>query len=475
MSSISTENFSNLKEKVIKGGIFLLLRQVIGLIINFSGVLVLTKIIGPKNYGIYSGNLGIILFLVVLGKIGMDAYLIRQERKPSIETFRTTFSLLILSSLFLSIICLIISPLIGKWLGNNEFILPFRVMILTLPLSIVTTVFTAYLEREIQYQLIAKIELIGIIIFYLVSIILALLKFKYWSPVIGYILWQFWNFLSSYNYLPIKLKPIWPIKKNTSEMLKYGLTFSFSSWIWSVRTLINPLIVGKFLGAEAVGIIALTIRIVESLSFAKNVIWRISISTFSRIQSDKHQLRATFEKVISITILLVAPILIAFLILGKPILSIIYGKEWLELLDLFPFLAISTIVGSLFSLHTSILYIYKKNLNVALFHFVNVTLFFITSYITVPKYGIIGYGLSEIFTLSSYFLVHKFLSKIFSISYKEAVIWILCFVPILFINKIGSTYKYFFLMPIVLVILLPSTREMIKQYFKEISLILNKK
>jgi PST family polysaccharide transporter len=50
------------------------------------------------------------------------------------------------------------------------------------------------------------------------------------------------------------------------EMLAYGLSLSFAGWLWQLRSLVNPVIVGRFAGAEAVGFVALAIRLVEMLA-----------------------------------------------------------------------------------------------------------------------------------------------------------------------------------------------------------------
>lgn len=89
-----------------------------------------------------------------------------------------------------------------------------------------------------------------------------------WAPVVGYWIQQIMisiGTLWASRYMPRLTKNLNDLK----DMVQYGIGYSSSMWVWQIRSLINPLIVGKFLGAEAVGIVALAIRVVEALSFVK--------------------------------------------------------------------------------------------------------------------------------------------------------------------------------------------------------------
>lgn len=79
--TIANESVShNLKEKVLQGGLYLFFRQSMGLIISVGGMFLLTRIIGPKNYGIYSSVIAILMYGVSIGGLGINVYLVRNEK-----------------------------------------------------------------------------------------------------------------------------------------------------------------------------------------------------------------------------------------------------------------------------------------------------------------------------------------------------------------------------------------------------------
>src|SRR5271167_2437137 len=86
----------SLRRNVIQGGAFLVGRQAAGIVLSLVGVLLVTRIIGPHQYGIYATAVGIVLFLSNLGTWGLDVYLLRKSEEPTTEEFNQVFTLLAL-------------------------------------------------------------------------------------------------------------------------------------------------------------------------------------------------------------------------------------------------------------------------------------------------------------------------------------------------------------------------------------------
>src|SRR5688572_6897124 len=74
-----SENDS-LRSRIVKGGAYLSARQAIGTAISIAGVLLLTRIIGPAQYGLYAASIGIYLVAQMFAQLGINVYLIRSEQ-----------------------------------------------------------------------------------------------------------------------------------------------------------------------------------------------------------------------------------------------------------------------------------------------------------------------------------------------------------------------------------------------------------
>jgi O-antigen/teichoic acid export membrane protein len=126
-----------LRQRIFQGGAYLILRYGLGLIISFGGVLLLTRLIGPANYGLYAGSLAIIVFFTTVGPFGIDIYLVRREQAPTAAVYNQAFTLLLLSGTGIASVIFLASPLLEIWFDDQRFIPPLQALLPALPLPAV--------------------------------------------------------------------------------------------------------------------------------------------------------------------------------------------------------------------------------------------------------------------------------------------------------------------------------------------------
>jgi O-antigen/teichoic acid export membrane protein len=391
-----------LKDKVIRGGAYLAFRQGMGLVLGVGGVILLTRAIGPVNYGLYATALGIVTYVGSFVVMGTDVYLVRRVEEPGGDVYRQAFTMLFLLGLAAILLGVAAIPLLNVWFRGNEFASPFMVMLFTLPILSIIKPAVAKLERQLNYQAVAFLELAGQFIYYLVAIPLAHRGAGVWAPVAGYFAFQMLQGVMACLLARIFLKPFWS-PALLQEMIKYGLSYSASTWVWQLRLLVNPLLVGRFAGPSAVGHVALTIRLVEVLSFIKSATWRLSIAALSTIQKDIPRLKQAVEEAMALQVIAVGFFLAFFAVASPFVVPFILGDRWDAVRLLYPFIALSYMMNSIFNMHSSVLYVMKKNWQVTVFHLAHIGLFAGSAFLLLPQVGVSGYGLAEIVAFLGYF------------------------------------------------------------------------
>ncbi len=462
--AISAIERKELKKKIFTGGSFLLLRQGLSIFISLIGVIILTRLIGPANYGIYSAVMGIYLFIYYFAQFGINVYLIRKEGEIEDEEYNQAFTFLLFAGVFAIVLSELSIPFLNEWLKIKGLGKVAMVIFLCYPISLANLIPISKLERSLNYKSIAFIELFAQIVYYFIGLPLAYLGWGVWAPVSGW--WAQQIFVVSLSTVFAKFKPAFAFKHYLlKNMLKYGLSYSLSFWIWQFRNLVNPLIVGRFLGANGVGYVALTIRIVEILTFARGVIWRISIAVMGRLQKERELLLKAINEGIRIQLLTVCPFVLLFSIFAKWIIPLFFGVKWLSVLQIFPFVALSYIVNSVFSLHSSALYTLGKNKEVAIFHVGHIFLFAGGTFLFLPLTGVIGYGIGEIIAFAGYGIIHYFILKnIGRPSYLIPFFWLFSLSMPLFHEKFGIILY----LSILLIFALPVSRKELIKYSRNI-------
>lgn len=396
----------NLRKLVISGGLYLLKRQVLGMALNLGGILYLNHLIGPENYGLYAAASGIYNYWQSLGKMGLGTYLVRLEGTAGLERFHLCWSALVLLSLLSMVLAFLMLPIVNGWVHLDHFRGISTVLYGALPLGILVIVPLSLLERNLDFQKVASLELLGLFTFYGVAIGLALAGWGFWSPVVGWWAQQMVMLIGALlvsTYVP---RWFWN-KAQALEALHYGFGYAASLWVIQLRDLVNPLIVGRLAGAEAVGYIALAIRMATGLSFVKSIAWRISIAAMGKIQNQPAQLLRSINEGMRLQVLALGPLLVGFVWFGEWFLERV-GVDWSKVELVFPFIALGILVNSIFNLHASALYVLRKNWEVTVYHAVHVLLFATASFLLVSRMGWLGYGWAEVVALLSYGVIHAF-------------------------------------------------------------------
>jgi len=460
----STDMGENLRARILSGGTYLAVRQVLGIVLSLCGVVVITRIIGPSQYGLYVSALGICTFAQNLGQAGIGIYLIRQPGRPEEEDFWVASTVLLIFGTVSLVLLQVLIPLLSAWVRMPGLAPLLRVLALLLPVQLLSIPAMAKLEKALAYRKVASIEFVGQLIMYAVSIPLAFAHFGAWALVIGLstqqvLLFFFAHYVS--HYLP---RPRWD-RRRFRLMLGYSVGYSSSTWIWQARSLVNPLIVGKLLGAEAAGYVGITIRVVELLTFIKSVTWRVALSGLARIQDDRGRLLNAIREGMRLQILLTAPPLVAFSWIGVWMFPRLFGTQWQPVAVLFPFIAVGSLVNAVFNLHSSALYVLKYNLDVSMFHTVHILLFTASSWILVGRLGVTGYGWAELVALFGYTMIHWRLTKrVGTPQYGIALVWAIAAALALFWRQLGL----WTLLALAVAFVWPGTLQQLRTYAKSI-------
>ena len=454
----------SLRSKVMSGGFYLAMRQGIGMVISLGGILLLTRLIGPKNYGLYTATFGIFWYLQTICQLGVEVYLVRHEGEEQLQIYHQGFTLLLLLGLGGMGISLLGIPLLQSWVRLPGFSPIAQVMFIGLPLALIGQVPTSRLERNLDYRRIALVELANQAVFFLVALPLAFQGWGVWAPVTGW--WVQLIQTTGLFYWVSGYRPRWHWNHELiKQMLSYSAGFSASTWIWYARTLVNPLLVGRFAGLEAVGYVALAIRLVEVLGFVKTATWRIALATLAKFQGDRQRLLNAVNEGMGLQILALGPLLVGFAWVAPWLIPLLFGTKWLPVVAVFPFIALGSLTNALFNLHCSTLYVLNRNWEVTVFHIFHLALFMSASALLIPRLGLVGYGWAEVVALPSYCAVHLFLARLMSSpDYEWSGLMWGAFAMALFVHPIG----WWAGLGLLGVAYLPATRFKIRGYWKSI-------
>jgi PST family polysaccharide transporter len=215
-------------------------------------------------------------------------------------------------------------------------------------------------------------------------------------------------------------------------MLAYGVGLTASLRTWQLRTLINPLLVGRFAGAEAVAYVAFAIRAAEALGSVRLAAGRLAIAALARLQHSRDQFRHALERALYLQVVTLGPLLCGFALCGPWLMRHIVGARWLPSLAVYPFVAAGVLINSVFNLQASALFVLGKQWLVMRSYVAHVVMLGAATAFLLPRLGIAGYGWAELLSCAAYLVLQSGLRGRFSISYRKLVPWSFAFLVLLF-------------------------------------------
>jgi len=401
-----------------RGAFYLGTRYGLSVLISVGNMLVMTWWIGPHAYGIFVTAVGLTTFYAAVARFGIDTYLIRCEPMPQEREYNIAFT--VMSALVGATValgaCLI--PLLRRWYGGTEFVGPYLALLASVPLTALAGVPITRLERELNFRVVAAIELAGQAVAFVSALILAMRGFGVWAPVCGMFLWQVFAFPAACHMARLLPRPAFDTAY-AKQMLTYGLGVSLSLRTWQLRTLVNPLLVGRFAGPEGVAYVAFAVRVAEGFGFLRTVASRLGIAALARLQHNRAAFQAALEKALFVQVITLGPLLSAFVFFGPWITRHFFGARWIPAMTVYPFVAVGVLINSVVNLQASALFVVGREWAVMRAYGSHLVMLTLATCLLLPRLGITGYGWAEVLACGAYVFIHLALADVAAISYRR--------------------------------------------------------
>jgi O-antigen/teichoic acid export membrane protein len=421
-----------LSSQTVRGGAYFAARYGLGVFVSLGNMLVMTRWIGPHSYGLFVTAIGLAAFLSTLARAGLDTYLVRREATPDKKTYDIASTLIFAISIGLMLAGVALAPLLIRWYGSREFVFPYLVLLLTIPLTGMSGVPIAKLERKLDFGSVAGIELGGQVLGLLTAALLAWRGLGVWAPVFGQMTWQLYVLIAACVSAHLLPSPRFEAGE-AREMLAFGIGLTASLRTWQLRTLINPLLVGRFAGAEGVAFVALALRIAEALGTLRLAAGRMAVAALSRLQNKREEFRTALERAMRLQVITLGPLLCAFSLAGPFAVRHVMGERWIPSLAVYPFVAAGVLANSVYNLQASALFVLGRQWTVMGSYLTHVALLGVGTHLLLPRFGIAGYGWAELLACIAYFPIHAGLARIVAISYRRTLPWLAAFLTVLFV------------------------------------------
>lgn len=294
---------------------------------QFMIMAILAHLLSPNDFGLIGMVTVYFGFALMFGELGVSAALI-QSQKVNQDHYSSAFWLNLLAGITLSLIFLLSAPLIAGFYAKPELINLIRVISISCFISSFSIVQSAILRKEMNFKAIALAESAAILIAGIIGISAALNNKGVWSLVFHFMSFIFikavllWFFSAWRPKFIFSLQAIKDIFSFSINMIGFNIVEYFARNI-------DYLLVGKFLGAGALGLYTLAYKIMlYPLQNISNVIGGVMFPAFSKIQDDLEKVRTNYLKMVKAIALVSFPLMLGIFVVAPEFIHIVFGIKW---------------------------------------------------------------------------------------------------------------------------------------------------
>ena len=313
-----------------KRGIKLLAaRQVVLQILTFAGGVVLARTLDPSVFGLYVIASFLVSLFAMVGDFGLAPSLIQRTEALTDLDLQVGFTLQQVLTVVIVLALWVSAPLLAGFYPGAppETAWLVRALSLNLFLASWQTMSKLQLERDLKYDRLSVVEVVGVLIYQGLAVGLALAGFGVWSFI--------WATLASglvgaalmYAVAPWRVRFAYD-RKIARDLIRYGVPFQSQGILNAVGGWVTPVVIGRWIGADAVGLLTWASSNGRKPLILVDSTMRVAFPHFARVQHDAAEVNRLLVRYLTYLALPAGLWFAAIATAAYPIVEAIYTAKW---------------------------------------------------------------------------------------------------------------------------------------------------
>lgn len=331
---------NNLGSRAKKGFIWNTVERLVTNGIQFVLTIILARLLSPDDYGIIAMPAIFLAIAQVLIDSGFANALIRKLDLNE-KDLSTAFYFNILVGIGAYLILFISSPIIANFFNTPILSKLLKVTALVVFLNSLGIVQQAVLTKKLDFKSQAIISTISTFASGAIGVWMAYNGYGVWALVFQQVSAALLRVALLWIYG--KWKPLWIWSKESFGYLwNFGSKVVFIGILDTIYNNIYAFVIGKQYNAKDLGNYTRAQHFVDlPVSNFNGIIARVTFPLLSEVQDDNVRLHSIYLKLIKMTALIMAPLMIGLAAMANPLILLLLGDNWLGCVPLFQILCMA--------------------------------------------------------------------------------------------------------------------------------------
>lgn len=361
--------------------------------LSFLRTIIIARILSPSQFGVYGIATLLLSLIEILTETGINVFLI--QKKDDIGRYiNTAWIVSIIRGFLISAVIIVSARFVSAFFKNPE-VLPLLMLISVVSFirgfinpGVVKFQKELNFNKEFYYRSsIFLVETLVSILFVVamknpIALIYGLLAGAIFEVIISF---KFIKPVPTFNYNRKFFKEIISRGKWITSAGVFGYLFQNGDNVF----------VGRFLGTGQLGIYDMAYNIsMLPISEISDIVARVTFPVYAKISDDKKRLRKAYIRTSIVTILLVTPVLLLFLVFPRELILLFLGPNWIEAENVIRVLSILAFINILSSPTGAIFFAVGKQKYLTLLTGISLVIMIVSIIPLASAFGLVGVAIS---------------------------------------------------------------------------------
>jgi O-antigen/teichoic acid export membrane protein len=314
-----------------------------GRVLILVSTAILARLLSPKDFGLVSIALIAIALLETFSDLGVAQALIVAPDDELPERASTAFFFSVLLGLLLTVVTAATGPAAAAFFHQPALVGLLPVLGLNFLITSLGTTHYALAQKRIDFRSRTIAEFADVVLRGATSVGLAIAGFGAWSLVLGYLVGTAALTTALWTLIPWRPSLRAP-RRHLGSLLRFGGALTVTDILGAVFSNVDYLVVGRVLGASALGLYTLGFRLPELLILnLSHVAAEVLFPAFATV--DRRELGRAFLVSLRYLLLLGLPITAAIVVVARPFILAAFGAKWEHSVPVMQVLAVYALAG----------------------------------------------------------------------------------------------------------------------------------
>jgi len=318
------------QKAAINGAKWTTTSTVITTVLSFAQMAIIARVLDPAIFGLVSICSLVINFFHIFANLGFTNSIISKQETDK-KNLSTIFFASISLGLIMGILIYLSSGFVVDYYDEPRLGYVIKVSSFTFPLIYTGQIYWNLLQKELEFKILAIIEVIAAVVSITVTILLAYNDYQELSIIYSQLLITFIKMVL-YMYLGRKLfTPILYFKlSEIKDHLRFGMYHLGEGILGFVNGNLENIVIGKAIGVKELGLYTIAYQLAVFPIYRLNpIIMQVSYPIMAKMK-DNEGLKRAYLKIVDFITCCNFPLLAGLFITSSSVVVFIYGNNYAE-------------------------------------------------------------------------------------------------------------------------------------------------